>query len=40
MSEKITGAEALIRALIDEGEDTVFGYPGGRIMPVYDKHDA
>lgn len=37
MSEKITGAEALIRALIDEGVDTVFGYPGGSIMPVYDK---
>lgn len=37
MSDKINGAEALIRALIDEGADTVFGYPGGSIMPVYDR---
>lgn len=33
----ITGAEILIRSLIDEGVTTVFGYPGGAIMPVYDK---
>ena len=32
----ITGAEALWRALLEEGVDTVFGYPGGQIMPVYD----
>lgn len=32
----VSGAEALIRALIDEGVDTVFGYPGGQILPVYD----
>jgi acetolactate synthase-1/2/3 large subunit len=37
MSEKITGSEILIRALIDQGVDTVFGYPGGTIMPVYDR---
>lgn len=37
MSEKITGAEALMRALINEGVDRIFGYPGGSIMPVYDK---
>jgi len=36
MSERITGAEALVRALIAEGVDTVFGYPGGYIIPVYD----
>ena len=36
MSEKISGAEALIRALLAEGVDTVFGYPGGAILPVYD----
>ena len=35
--EKITGAEALLRCLIEEGVDTIFGYPGGAIMPVYDK---
>lgn len=34
---KITGAEILIRSLIDNGIDQVFGYPGGTIMPVYDK---
>ena len=37
MSDKITGSEILIRALIDNGVDKVFGYPGGSIMPVYDK---
>jgi acetolactate synthase-1/2/3 large subunit len=35
--EMITGAEALLRSLLEEGVDTVFGYPGGAIMPVYDK---
>jgi acetolactate synthase-1/2/3 large subunit len=35
--EKITGADALLRSLIEEGVDTIFGYPGGAIMPVYDK---
>jgi len=35
--ENITGAEALLRCLIEEGVDTIFGYPGGAIMPVYDK---
>ena len=32
----ITGSEALWQSLIEEGVDTVFGYPGGQIMPVYD----
>ncbi|MBR5255182.1 MAG: biosynthetic-type acetolactate synthase large subunit [Bacteroidales bacterium] len=32
----ITGSEALWLSLIAEGVDTVFGYPGGQIMPVYD----
>lgn len=32
----ITGAEAVVRCLIEEGIDTVFGYPGGAIMPIYD----
>lgn len=36
MSEKITGAQALIKSLLCEGVDLVFGYPGGAIMPVYD----
>lgn len=36
MKEIISGAEALMRALRQEGVKTVFGYPGGAIMPVYD----
>lgn len=34
--KQITGSEALLRTLIEEGVDTIFGYPGGAIMPVYD----
>ena len=34
--ETITGAEALMRALKNEGVTTIFGYPGGAIMPVFD----
>ena len=34
---KISGAEALVKSLIEEGADTVFGYPGGAILTVYDK---
>ncbi len=34
--EKITGAEAMMRALVHEGVDVLFGYPGGAIMPTYD----
>ena len=37
MRERITGAEALIRSLEAEGVDLVFGYPGGAILPVYDR---
>ncbi|MGC8803813.1 MAG: biosynthetic-type acetolactate synthase large subunit [Bacteroidales bacterium] len=38
MSEtrKITGSEAVILSLIEEGTEVIFGYPGGAIMPVYD----
>lgn len=32
----INGSQALMKALIAEGVDTIFGYPGGAIMPVYD----
>jgi acetolactate synthase I/II/III large subunit len=35
--EHISGADALLRSLIAEDVDTIFGYPGGAIMPVYDK---
>lgn len=34
--EKITGSEALMRSLEYEGIKTIFGYPGGAIMPVFD----
>jgi acetolactate synthase-1/2/3 large subunit len=34
---KISGAEALVRCLLAEGVDLVYGYPGGAIMPVYDE---
>jgi acetolactate synthase-1/2/3 large subunit len=36
MAEKITGAQALIRALEHENVDTMFGIPGGCILPAYD----
>ncbi len=35
-SKKITGSEAILKCLIAEDVDTIFGYPGGAIMPVYD----
>ncbi|MBK6949862.1 MAG: biosynthetic-type acetolactate synthase large subunit [Saprospiraceae bacterium] len=34
-TETITGAEAVLRCLLYEGVDTIFGYPGGAIMPIY-----
>ena len=34
--DTITGAEALLRALIAEGTECIFGYPGGQAIPVYD----
>lgn len=37
MNKTITGSEAMWLSLIAEGVDTVFGYPGGQIIPVYDK---
>lgn len=35
-NNKITGAKAFIHSLLNEGVDTIFGYPGGAIMPVFD----
>lgn len=35
-TKNITGSEALLLSLIEEGVDTIFGFPGGAIMPVYD----
>src|SRR5713101_7575823 len=34
--KKLTGAEIVIESLIAEGVDTIFGYPGGAILPTYD----
>ena len=36
VAKKISGAEILLRSLISENVETIFGYPGGAIMPVYD----
>lgn len=36
MKEIISGSEALMRSLVNEGVKTIFGYPGGAIMPVFD----
>ena len=36
LKDRITGAKAMMRALQAEGVKTIFGYPGGAIMPVYD----
>jgi len=33
----ITGARAVVLSLMEEGVDTIFGYPGGAIMPIYDE---
>ncbi len=35
-TKKVTGSQALILSLLEEGVDTIFGYPGGAIMPIYD----
>ena len=36
LTAQMTGAEIIIRALIDQGVDTIFGYPGGAVLPIYD----
>ncbi|KAG1647321.1 Acetolactate synthase large subunit [Nymphon striatum] len=33
----MTGAKMVVQALIDQGVDTVFGYPGGAVLPIYDE---
>lgn len=33
---KITGAQAIVNILLEQGVDTVFGYPGGQVIPLYD----
>ncbi|MFN3855059.1 MAG: acetolactate synthase 3 large subunit [Phreatobacter sp.] len=36
MSREMTGAEMVVQALIDQGVTTLFGYPGGAVLPIYD----
>lgn len=35
--DQMTGAEIIIQALIDQGVEVVFGYPGGAVLPIYDE---
>jgi len=35
-TRELTGSEILLRCLIREGVDTIFGYPGGAVLPIYD----
>jgi len=35
-TETLKGAEIVVRALVDQGVDTIFGYPGGAVLPIYD----
>ncbi len=37
MARKMTGAQMVVQALKDQGVDTVFGYPGGAVLPIYDE---
>ena len=37
MTREMTGAEMVIQALKDQGVDTIFGYPGGAVLPIYDE---
>jgi acetolactate synthase-1/2/3 large subunit len=36
MGRQMTGADIVVQALKDQGVDTVFGYPGGAVLPIYD----
>ena len=36
MSKTLTGSEIVIKSLLDAGIDTIFGYPGGAVLPIYD----
>ncbi|MCP5086382.1 MAG: acetolactate synthase 3 large subunit [Rhodobacteraceae bacterium] len=37
MKTQMTGAQIVVQALKDQGVDTVFGYPGGAVLPIYDE---
>ncbi|WP_417270421.1 acetolactate synthase 3 large subunit [Celeribacter sp.] len=36
MTRQMTGAQMIVQALKDQGVDTIFGYPGGAVLPIYD----
>src|SRR5713101_5553522 len=36
-SQEMNGAAMVIRALVDQGVDVIFGYPGGAVLPIYDE---
>ncbi len=35
-AQEMSGAEIVVKALVDHGVDTIFGYPGGAVLPIYD----
>ncbi|WP_342641595.1 acetolactate synthase 3 large subunit [Rhodoligotrophos ferricapiens] len=37
MTQEMTGAEIVIKALVDQGVEHIFGYPGGAVLPIYDE---
>ncbi|WP_375552656.1 acetolactate synthase 3 large subunit [Rhodophyticola porphyridii] len=37
MTRQMTGAQMVVEALKDQGVDTIFGYPGGAVLPIYDE---
>ena len=37
MTRQMTGAKMVVQALKDQGVDTIFGYPGGAVLPIYDE---
>ena len=36
-AEELTGAGIVIKALLDQGVEVIFGYPGGAVLPLYDE---
>jgi acetolactate synthase I/II/III large subunit len=37
MTREMTGAQMVVQALKDQGVTTIFGYPGGAVLPIYDE---
>lgn len=36
VKDQMTGSEIVLKALVDQGVDVIFGYPGGAVLPIYD----